>query len=196
MSRKAEIKRATTETATTVGLQIGEGEPSSIKSGVPFFDHMLDAMSRHGRFRLRLECRGDTEVDDHHTVEDVGICIGKALKKALGDKAGIERFGSAVVPMDDALAMVTVDLSGRAYFRYTGTSLTGLIGRYSEELTVEFLRSLAQNGEMNLHVTVFYGENRHHIHEAVFKALGVALKKAVSVDPSAGGEVPSTKGAL
>lgn len=196
MLRKSEIKRVTAETDISLKLVLESAERSAVSSGVPFFDHMLEAMSRHGRFFIDLMCRGDTERDDHHSVEDIGICLGKGLKKALGDKTGIRRFGNAAVPMDDALAMTVVDLSGRSYFRYSGPELRGLIGRYSEELTLEFLRALASNAEINLHVVVFYGENRHHIHEAVFKSAGVALYKACIIDEGFEREVPSTKGVI
>lgn len=196
MERKATITRRTSETDIKISLLIDGQGPSRIFSGVPFFDHMLSAMARHGRFVLDLQCTGDTEVDDHHTVEDVGICMGKAIHKALGEKAGIMRFGDATVPMDDALAQVAIDLSGRAYFHYSGIKLNGRIGAYSEELTVEFLRALATHAELNLHVIVHHGENRHHIHEAVFKAVGIALRKAWAEDAKLEGEIPSTKGTV
>ena len=196
MERKAIITRRTTETDIKLTLIIDGREPSRIFSGVPFFDHMLSALAKHGRFTLDLQCTGDTEVDDHHTVEDVGICLGKAIHKALGEKAGIIRFGDALVPMDDALAQAAVDLAGRAYFHYRGPKLTGRIGAYSEELTVEFLRALSTHGEFNLHVIVHHGENGHHIHEAVFKAIGVALRKAWAVDETRSGDIPSTKGTV
>lgn len=196
MERKSNITRRTSETDIKISLQIDGQVPSRIFSGVPFFDHMLSAMVRHGRFALDLQCTGDTEVDDHHTVEDIGICLGKAIHKSLGEKSGIMRFGDAMVPMDDALAQVAVDLSGRAYFHYSGPQLAGRIGAYSEELTLEFLRALSAHAELNLHVIVHHGENRHHIHEAVFKALGIALRKAWSEDAKLQGEIPSTKGTV
>lgn len=194
--RKAEIKRKTSETDISIRLVLDSIEKSSISTGVPFFDHMLVAMARHGHFFLDMACGGDYELDDHHTIEDTGICLGRAFKKALGDKAGIARFGHSAVPMDDALAMSVVDLSGRSYFLYTGPELSGYINRYSEELTLEFLRSFASNAEMNLHVMLFYGENRHHIHEAIFKSLAVALGNACAILPGLGGIVPSTKGTI
>jgi imidazoleglycerol-phosphate dehydratase len=194
--RKAEIKRTTSETDISVKLVLGSADESAIRSGVPFFDHMLNAMSRHGRILIELECRGDNALDDHHSVEDIGICMGKAFRKALGDKSGIARFGQAQVPMDDALCQSVVDISGRAYFKYTGQDLKGVINTYHEELTIEFLRSFADNAGINLHVMLFYGENRHHIHEAIFKSLGVALRRASAIDPEFAGGVPSTKGVL
>ncbi len=196
MERKATITRRTSETDIKISLHIDGQGPSRIFSGVPFFDHMLSAMARHGRFLLDCQCTGDTEVDDHHTVEDVGICLGKAIHKALGEKSGIMRFGEATVPMDDALAQLAVDLSGRAYFHYSGQKLSGRIGAYSEELTIEFLRALSTNAELNLHVIVHHGENRHHIHEAIFKALGIALRRAWAEDVTLEGEIPSTKGTV
>jgi imidazoleglycerol-phosphate dehydratase len=196
MERWAEIKRKTSETDISLKLVLESHEKSEIHSGVPFFDHMLDAFAKHGHMHIELECRGDVEVDDHHSVEDVGICLGKALKKALGDRAGINRFGNATAPMDDALATAAVDVSGRAYFRLTGDTMRGMLNRYEEELTMEFLRSLAVNAEINLHVLVHYGDNRHHVHEAVFKAAGIALFRACRIEGAYGGDVPSTKGTL
>ena len=196
VERKAVITRKTGETDITLKLTLQGIEKSRIVSGVPFFDHMLDAMSRHGRFFLDLECRGDHAVDDHHSVEDIGICLGKAFKRALGEKAGITRFGEASVPMDDALTQCVVDLSGRSFFQYSGAELSGYINRYHEELTLEFLRAFADNGEMNLHIRQLYGENRHHIHESIFKALGIALFRAWRIDETLGGAVPSTKGTI
>ena len=195
-SRKGTFSRKTSETDIEVFLILEDADKSGIESGVPFFDHMLSAMARHGRIKLDLKCVGDTEIDDHHSVEDTGICLGQALKEALADKAGIHRFGEASAPMDDALATVTLDISGRAFFRYSGPPLQGQVGNYAEELTIEFLRAFADNGGINLHVNVSYGDNRHHIHEAIFKALGLALRKAVAIDPLLGGAVPSTKGTI
>ncbi len=196
MSRTGFIERKTSETDISVRLILDSTEASKIDSGVAFFDHMLNSMSRHGRFHIELRCKGDIHVDDHHTVEDIGICIGKALNEALGNKAGIKRFGNAVIPMDESLSSVAIDISGRAFFKYTGTELKGTIKSYSEELTTEFLRSFADNAVINLHVEQKYGDNRHHIHESIFKALGVALYNACSVDPFLKGEIPSTKGTI
>ena len=130
--------------------------------------------------------RATLEIDDHHSVEDIGIALGQAFKQALGDKAGIIRFGDATIPMDDALTMVAIDLSGRPFYKYTGPELNGSIGTFSEELTDEFLRAFAMNAGVNLHVTVFYGQNKHHVHETIFKALGIALHKAAAIDESLG----------
>ncbi len=196
MERKATVTRKTLETDISLTLVLESADPSRISSGVPFFDHMLSSFARHGRMYIDLECRGDCQVDDHHSVEDIGICLGKALKRALGDKAGINRFGEATVPMDDALTQAVVDLSGRAFYSYGGGGLAGYIGRYAEELTAEFLRALAVNAEMNLHIDQRRGENRHHIHESIFKALGVALARAFRFDPALGNAIPTTKGTI
>lgn len=196
MSRIGIIERKTSETDIYLKLILDSIEPSVIDTSVPFFDHMLNAMSRHGRFHLNLKCKGDNYVDDHHSVEDIGICFGKALKEALSNKAGIKRFGYSAIPMDEALTSVSIDISGRSYFKYTGSELRGYIKNYSEELTLEFFRSVADNADINLHVEQKYGDNRHHIHESIFKAAGVALKEACMIDSSLAGEIPSTKGTI
>lgn len=194
--RSAAVKRTTRETDISVSIELDSLRESSIQSGVPFFDHMMSAFSRHGRVAMDLSCKGDTHIDDHHSVEDIGICLGKALLRALGDRAGITRFGFASVPMDDALAQVSIDISGRPWFSYEGPELAGKIGAYDAELTKEFLQALAFNAQINLHVEIRRGSNAHHIHEAVFKSLGVALRTAASIDPTLEGAVPSTKGVL
>jgi imidazoleglycerol-phosphate dehydratase len=196
MLRKAEIKRKTKETDISLKLILESTDKLEINSGVPFFDHMLSAMSKHGRFALDVQCKGDLEVDAHHSVEDIGICLGKAFKKALGDMTGVTRFGDASVPMDDSLAKAVVDLSGRPYFKYTGQELKGLIGNYDAELTMEFLRSFASNADINLHVSVLYGDNGHHIHEAIYKAAGLALYRASLIDTLLKDNIQSTKGSL
>ena len=196
MQRTADIRRKTSETDITVAINIDSTEVSHIDTGVPFFDHMLNSMSRHGRFYMNIKCQGDTIIDDHHSVEDTGICLGKVIKEALGDKSGIKRFGHSVIPMDEALTLAAVDLSGRSYFKYTGKELKGTIKNYNEELTLEFLRSLAMSAEMNLHIEQKYGDNRHHIHESIFKALGVSLYQAFMIDEKLQGGVLSTKGTI
>ncbi len=196
MKREASFTRKTKETDISVDVELYSTKESGIESGVPFFDHMLSSLSRHGRFSLRLKCSGDTHVDDHHTVEDTGICLGSAFKKVLGKREGIRRFGDAIIPMDDALALVAVDISGRPCFRYEGAELTGVIKKYSEELTLEFLKSFSDHAGINLHVRLFHGENRHHVHESIFKALGVALSKACEIDPFLEGKAATTKGTL
>jgi imidazoleglycerol-phosphate dehydratase len=196
MERSASLARKTAETDIAVELILHAVRESAINSGVPFFDHMLSSMAKHGRFYLHLTCQGDNEIDDHHSVEDIGISVGQAFKSALGDKKGIYRFGDAVIPMDDSLSMVVVDLSGRPFFHYEGEELKGYIGRYNEELTGEFLRAFAVNAGVNLHVRVFSGKNRHHVHESIFKALGIALYKASILDSLLAGSILSTKGTI
>lgn len=196
MSRYSLIKRKTLETDINLELDLDRPADSEISSGVDFFNHMLKSMAKHGRFYLNLSCAGDTHVDDHHTVEDIGICLGMAFREALGKKEGIRRFGSSMIPMDDALAVTVVDISGRSFFKYTGQNLSGYIKNFSEELTVEFLRSFSDNAGINLHVEVRYGDNRHHIHEAIFKSLGIALFNAVSIDETIKGAIPSLKGTI
>jgi len=194
--RKAIKERKTSETDIQLSVTLDNLEPSSIDTGVPFFDHMLGSFARHGRMHLEVTCKGDIEIDAHHSVEDIGIVLGQALKEALGKKEGIQRFGDALIPMDDALAQVAIDLSGRSYFSYMGAPLQGQINNYSEELTIEFLKSFSDNGDFNLHVNVLDGFNRHHIHEAIFKSLGIALYRSARIDQDLQGISMSTKGTL
>jgi len=196
MDRISVIERKTLETDIRIEINLDKTVPSNIQTGVSFFDHMLNSMSRHGRFSANIKCTGDIHVDDHHTVEDIGICLGRAFKEALGDKAGINRFGHVIIPMDDALTLAAVDLSGRPFFKYTGADLKGYIKEYSEELTLEFLRSFSDNAEINLHIEQKYGDNRHHIHESIFKAVGLALYNSSLVDETLKGSIPSTKGSI
>jgi imidazoleglycerol-phosphate dehydratase len=194
--RSATISRQTKETRIELSLNLdGTGE-SSPSTGVGFFDHMLDLLARHSLIDLTVKAEGDLHVDQHHTVEDVGIVLGQALDKSLGDKRGIHRYGSATVPMDESLATVTVDLSGRAAFVFNVAFTGDAIGTFSVELVEEFLKALATTARMNLHVNVPYGTNNHHIAEAVFKALARALRQAVEIDPRRADQVPSTKGSL
>lgn len=195
MTRTATIRRSTSETgiAVTVSLD-GEGT-TSISTGVPFFDHMLDAFGRHGLFDLEVEAVGDLAVDAHHTVEDVGICLGQAINTALGDRAGIRRFGSTFVPMDEALVLAAVDVSGRGQLHYDVEVPIEIIGTFDTTLAKEFMIALAANAGITVHVMAFAGENAHHIIEASFKALARALREAVEIDPRVSG-VPSTKGSL
>ncbi|MED3724686.1 imidazoleglycerol-phosphate dehydratase HisB [Priestia filamentosa] len=193
--REASIERKTNETDIALSMNIdGEGK-SSIKTGVPFLEHMLDLFTKHGQFDLDIKANGDTEIDDHHTTEDIGICLGSVFKDALGDKKGIKRYGQAMVPMDDALAQVVVDLSNRPHFELKGDIPASQVGTFDTELVDEFLWKFALEARMNLHVIIHYGRNTHHIIEAVFKALGRALDEATMVDPRVKG-VPSTKGML
>ncbi len=194
--RHAEIKRDINETQITLRLALDGRGDGTRKTGVPFLDHMLDHVARHALFDLDVTARGDYEVDDHHTVEDVGIALGKALAQAVGDKAGLRRYGDALVPMDEALALVAVDFSGRGLLAFRGAIPTARVGAFDTELAPEFLRALAANGGMTLHVQVLAGQNSHHIIEAIFKALGRALRAATEIDPRREGAVPSTKGVL
>lgn len=196
MVRKSKIERKTKETDIMVNLMLDTIKESHVDTGVPFFDHMLSSMARHGRFFLEVTCKGDIQVDDHHTVEDVGICLGEAMRKALGAGKGIKRFGHAIIPMDDALAMAAVDFSGRSYFNYKGEILRGYIAKYSEELTIEFFRSLTSKAGMNLHLEIMHGTNRHHMHEALFKAAAVALYISMQIDETLKDSVPSEKGTI
>ncbi|EWG11594.1 MULTISPECIES: imidazoleglycerol-phosphate dehydratase HisB [Bacillaceae] len=195
MARTAEISRKTNETNITLSLNIdGEGK-SDLETGVPFMTHMLDLFAKHGQFDLNIVANGDTDVDDHHTTEDIGICLGQVLKDALGDKKGIKRYGNAFVPMDEALAQVVVDLSNRPHLEMRAEFPSQKVGTFDTELVHEFLWKLALEARMNLHVIVHYGQNTHHIIEAIFKALARALDEATTIDPRIKG-VPSTKGML
>ena len=194
-ARTSEKKRETKETSISLSINIdGKGE-AKIDSGIGFFDHMLTLFSKHGGFDITLSCSGDTEVDFHHSAEDIGICLGKAFREALGDCRGIKRYGSVILPMDEALAFVAVDISGRPYLVYEGGEMAPTVGDYDTELTEEFLRAFAFNAGLTLHTRVLYGNNTHHKIEALFKALGHALAIAVRKDGSVKG-VLSTKGVL
>ncbi|MCA1031523.1 imidazoleglycerol-phosphate dehydratase HisB [Bacillus timonensis] len=193
--REARIDRKTNETDIKLVFNVdGEGT-AELETGVPFMTHMLDLFTKHGQFNLSIDAKGDTEIDDHHTTEDIGICLGLALREALGDKKGIKRYGNAFVPMDEALAQVVVDLSNRPHFELKGDFPNAKVGTFDTELVHEFLWKLALEARMNLHVIVHYGRNTHHIIEAVFKALGRALDEATMIDPRVKG-VLSTKGML
>jgi imidazoleglycerol-phosphate dehydratase len=193
MGRSAMHSRKTRETEVEVRLDLDGSGSGDIDTGVPFFDHMLDQLARHGRLDLAVRTRGDLEVDAHHTVEDTGIALGQALAEALGDKAGIERFGDATVPIDEALARVAVDVLGRPYLVYDADTPVELVGTYETTLTKHFFEALVANSRITLHVTLLAGDNSHHIQEAVFKGVAVALRRAVRVT---GVGVPSTKGTL
>jgi len=191
--RTATVRRETKETAVEVELNLdGEGR-YEIGTGIGFLDHMLTHLSKHSKIDMRVEAKGDLHVDAHHTAEDIGICLGEALSKALGDKKGIARYGYSSVPMEESIANVSVDLSGRANLVYNVEYRTEKIGDFDVECVEEMLRSFSNNGRLNLHVNVAYGTNSHHIAEAVFKGLGQALGSAVRI---VGGDVPSTKGVL
>jgi imidazoleglycerol-phosphate dehydratase len=195
VAREATIVRKTAETDITVTLGLDGDGSARVVTGVPFFDHMLDAFGRHGLFALDVSATGDLAVDAHHTVEDVGICLGTTMAEALGDKAGIRRFGSAVVPMDEALVLAAVDISGRGQLHYDVDLPIEMIGTFDTTLAKEFLVALATNAGITVHVRSLAGENAHHIIEAAFKAVARALAEAVALDPRVTG-VPSTKGSL
>ena len=192
MARTAQISRETKETQIKLTLDLDGGEVN-ISTGIGFFDHMLTAFSFYASFGLTLTAKGDLEVDGHHTVEDVGICLGTALKEALGDKAGIARFGSAAIPMDEALCRTVLDISNRPFLVFKAEMPQPMMGAYDSCLTEEFMRAFAVNSGITLHMECFYGKNAHHITEALYKSLGVALKTAVAVS---GAGVTSTKGVL
>jgi imidazoleglycerol-phosphate dehydratase len=194
--RRATVERITKETQIRLTLDLDGTGVRQIATPLPFFNHMLDTVSRHGLFDLDLAAKGDVEVDGHHTIEDVGICLGQAFKQALGDKRGISRFGSAVIPMDETLCTAAMDFGGRASFVYRADALKGRwIGDFDAELAREFFGGFVSTALCNLHLEVRYGENAHHIVEALFKAFARAARAAVAVDPREAG-VPSTKGTL
>ena len=195
MSRTARVERATTETKISAELDL-DGGAASISTGVPFFDHMLEQVARHGHLGMTIEAHGDLEIDAHHTVEDTGIALGEALAEALGDKRGIRRYGDATVPMEESLARVALDISGRPLLVFEADIAAETIGQYETGLTEEFLQALSRSAGLTLHVHLLYGRNAHHSTEAIFKALARALSDAVSIDPRAGDDVPSTKGIL
>lgn len=195
MTRQAEIKRATRETDIRVALNLdGEGK-NVISTGVPFLDHMLELFARHGLFDLEITCKGDLQIDDHHSVEDTAICLGQAFAEALGDKKSVTRYGAAYTPMDETLARAVVDLSGRSYLVYRVRNTRDMIGTFSVELAEHFWHSFAEHCKCNLHIEVFYGRNQHHIIEAVFKSAARALSQATRIDERIQG-VMSTKGSL
>lgn len=194
--RKAELSRKTAETDIRLSLDLDGTGRSEIGTGCGFLDHMLTLFARHGRFDLTVSCQGDTYVDDHHTVEDIGICLGDAFARALGDKRGIVRYGSCALPMDEALILTAVDVSGRGMLCYGLDIPTEKVGTFDTELTKEFLIAFARRADMTVHVRQLAGENSHHIIEGAFKSLARSLGAAVSVDPRFAQEIPSTKGVL
>ncbi|KAF0208430.1 MAG: imidazoleglycerol-phosphate [Actinobacteria bacterium] len=195
VGRTATITRTTNETDITLTLDLDGSGETTVSTGVPFFDHMLDALGRHGSLDLAVTARGDLEVDAHHTVEDVGIVLGQTVAEALGDKRGIRRFGSAAVPMDEALVLGAIDISGRGQLTYAVEVPIEIIGTFDTTLAKEFLVAFATNAGITLHVHKLAGDNAHHIIEAAFKAVARALREAVEIDPRVVG-VPSTKGSL
>jgi len=195
MNRKTEIERKTRETAVTVAINLDGKGQTDVSTGIPFFDHMLTLFAVHGFFDLRLRAQGDIEIDSHHTVEDVGIVLGDAIDKALGERQGIRRYGFAATPMDEALATVVVDLSRRTYLVFEVPTGDASLQTFNRSLGKEFFKSIAHHGGMNLHINVPYGENEHHILEAAFKSFGRALQQAVGLDARVRG-VRSSKGSL
>ncbi len=194
--RQANIQRKTAETDITLKLTIEGTGVSDVETGCGFLDHMLTLFSRHGRFDLTLRCQGDTQVDYHHTVEDIGIVLGQAFAEALGDKKGINRFGSIALPMDEALVVCAVDLSGRCTLRYNMYIPTPKVGDFDTELGEEFFLAFARGAAATVHIRQLDGTNSHHILEAAFKGMGRALRQAAAIDPEAKDEIPSTKGVL
>jgi len=196
--RRTRIERKTNETNIKLSLTLeGEGRLTG-SNPLPFFDHMLSHICKYSLFDIDLNLTGDIEIDGHHSVEDSAIVLGEALKQSVGDKRGIYRYGTFSLPMDEVLTTVAVDLSGRPYFKYSGPDLVsmGKFGNYDSELSLEFLHKLAIHAMMNLHVVVHYGQNRHHIHESIFKGLGFALRSAVAIDEKRKQDIPSTKGTI
>ena len=195
MSRAAKIDRATAETDIQLSLNLDGTGVSKIETGVGFLDHMLTLFAKHGLFDLEIAAKGDLHIDSHHTTEDVGICLGKALVQAVGDKRGLTRYGSMILPMEETLVTSALDLSGRVKFIYRVEFPTEKIGQFDTELVEEFWQAVASNAQMNLHLVLHHGTNSHHIAEALFKATGRALRQATTIDPRQVG-VPSSKGTL
>lgn len=194
-TRQADVSRKTNETNIQLDFNIDGTGISEIETDVPFLNHMLDLFTKHGHFDLNLKAQGDIEIDDHHTVEDIGICLGQTLREALGDKRGIKRYSSVFIPMDEALAQVVIDVSNRPHFEYRAEYPSSQVGSFQTELVHEFLWKFALEARITLHVIVHYGQNTHHMIEAIFKALGRAVDEATTIDPRVTG-VPSTKGVL
>ena len=194
--RSSEIRRTTAETDIRLSINLDGTGKADISTGVGFLDHMLTLFARHGIFDLSVSCQGDTYVDDHHSVEDIAIALGQAIRKALADKRGICRYGDITLPMDEALVLVAVDVSGRGMLCYNVEFRTEKIGTFDTELVEEFFQALAANCGITLHIRLLDGKNSHHIAEAVFKAAARALRKAVAMDPDAMDDIPSTKGVL
>ena len=194
-NRTASVERVTKETKIRMTLNLDGTGKSDIHTGIGFFDHMLDGFARHGLFDLTLHCDGDLNVDCHHTIEDTGIVLGEAIKKALGDKKSIRRYGSSLLPMDETLVMCAIDLSGRPYLVFDGTFNTDRVGYFDTEMVKEFFYAISYSAGMNLHIKEMYGENAHHIIEAMFKAFARSLDEATRIDRRVTG-LPTTKGAL
>ena len=196
MARTAQINRTTKETQISVAVNLDGNGQAVVASGIGFLDHMLTLLAKHSLIDLKVEARGDLQVDAHHTVEDIGIALGKAVAQALGEKLGIHRYGSCLLPMDEALASAVVDLSGRAYLVWRVDLPKTRLGEFDTELTEDFWQGFASQAQCNLHVELHYGRNTHHMIEAIFKAVARSLRQAIEIDPRATGSVPSTKGTL
>ncbi|MBQ3323106.1 MAG: imidazoleglycerol-phosphate dehydratase HisB [Firmicutes bacterium] len=194
--RAVEVNRATAETTIAIKLGLDGSGGSDIQTGVGFLDHMLQLFAKHGKFDLGIRCSGDTYVDDHHTVEDVGIALGEAFAKALGDKKGINRYGSAIIPMDEALILTAVDFSGRSYLGFALDIPTAKVGTFDTELVEEFWQGFTRNAACNLHIRQLAGTNSHHIIEGAFKSAARSMREAVKIDEAFAEEIPSTKGVL
>ena len=194
--RTAAMNRTTAETDISLTLELDGTGVSQVDTGCGFLDHMLTLFARHGRFDLQVTCKGDTYVDDHHTVEDIGICLGDAFAQALGEKRGIRRYGSSILPMDEALLLTAVDISGRGMLCYGLDIPTEKVGTFDTELTEEFLVAFTRRADMTVHVRQLAGSNSHHIIEGMFKSLARTLREAVSIDPDFANEIPSAKGVL
>ncbi len=196
MARTAQVERNTSETQVTVHINLDGTGKAELNSGMPFMDHMLDQIARHGLIDLKVECQGDTHIDDHHSAEDVGITFGQALAKAVGDKKGIQRYGHAYVPLDEALSRVVIDFSGRPGLEYDIPFTRASVGGFDVDLFYEFFQGLVNHAWVTLHIDNLKGKNSHHQIETVFKAFGRALRMAVTPDPRAADQTPSTKGVL
>lgn len=195
-NRKAQVKRKTKETNISLELNLDKNTPTRIQTPINFLNHMLELFAKHGQFGISLKASGDVQVDDHHLVEDIGLVLGQAFYQALGNKGGIQRYGFFILPMDESLASVAVDFSGRVSFNFSCQFNREKIGDLSSELIYDFWESFTQNAKMNLHIKLEYGRNDHHKSEAIFKCCARAIKQACSLDPNAGNEIPSTKGSL
>lgn len=196
MTRQAELRRTTKETDIFVRVDLDGSGTSKISTGIGFFDHMLDQLSRHSLIDIEVDAKGDLHIDQHHTVEDVGIALGQAFRKAAGDRAGITRYADVLLPMDETLTRVAVDVSGRPFLVFKTEVPREKIGEFDTELVREFFQALAQNGGITLHVETLYGVNSHHIVESCFKGVARALGAALTIDPRQSGKIPSTKGTL
>lgn len=196
IQRTANIQRNTLETQISVHLNLEGGGCTQLQTGLPFLEHMLEQVAKHGLFDIAIEAKGDVHIDDHHTVEDIGISLGQAFKQALGDRAGIQRYGYAFVPLDEALSRVVIDFSGRPGMEYGVSYPRARIGHFDVDLFQEFFQGFVNHAQMTLHIDNIRGRNAHHIAETIFKAFGRALRMAVAVDPRMANQIPSTKGSL